>query len=37
MKRVSSLEDQVSGLMAKIIHLEECDLFLVEVIELACE
>jgi hypothetical protein len=37
MKRVSSLESQVSDLMAKIIHLEECDSFLVEIIESACE
>jgi hypothetical protein len=37
MKQVSSLESQVSDLMAKIIHLEECDSFLVEIIELACE
>jgi hypothetical protein len=27
-KRVSLLEDQVSNLTAKIIHLEECDFFL---------
>jgi hypothetical protein len=37
MKRVSSLESQVSDLMAKIVHLEECDSFLVEIIESACE
>jgi hypothetical protein len=37
MKQVSSLESQVSALMAKIIHLEECDSFLVEIIESACE
>jgi hypothetical protein len=37
MKRVSSLENQVSDLMAKIVHLEECDSFLIEVIESACE
>jgi hypothetical protein len=37
MKQVSLLESQVSDLMAKIVHLEECDSFLIEVIELACE
>jgi hypothetical protein len=36
-KRVSSLEDQVSGMIAKIMHLEECNSFLVEVIESGCE
>jgi hypothetical protein len=37
MKRVSSLESQVSDLMAKIVHLEECDSFLIGIIESACE
>jgi hypothetical protein len=37
MKQVSSLESQVSDLMVKIVHLEECDSFLVEIIESACE
>jgi hypothetical protein len=37
LKQVSSLENQVSDLMAKIVHLEECDSFLIEVIESACE
>jgi hypothetical protein len=37
MKRVSLLENQVSDLMAKIIHLEECNSFIIEVIESACE
>jgi hypothetical protein len=37
MKRVSSLENQVSDLMAKIVQLEECDSFLIEVIKSACE
>jgi hypothetical protein len=37
MKQVSSLESQVSDLMAKIVHLEECNSFLVEIIESACE
>jgi hypothetical protein len=33
MKRVSSLESQVSDLMAKILHLEKCDSFLIGIIE----
>jgi hypothetical protein len=37
MKKVSSLKSQVSNLMAKIIHLEECDAFLIGIIESACE
>jgi hypothetical protein len=37
MKRVSLFDSQVSDLMAKIIHLEECDSFLVEIIESTCE
>jgi hypothetical protein len=36
-KRVSLLEDQVSDLMAKIIHLKECDSFLIGIIESTCE
>jgi hypothetical protein len=37
MKEVSSLESQLCDLMAKIIHLEECDAFLIGIIESACE
>jgi hypothetical protein len=37
MKQVSSLESQMSDLMAKTVHREECDSFLIEVIESACE
>jgi hypothetical protein len=37
MKLVSLMEDKVSDLMAKIIHLEECDSFLIGIIESACE
>jgi hypothetical protein len=37
MKQVSILEDKVSGLVAQVMHLEECDSFLVDFIELACE
>jgi hypothetical protein len=36
-KQVSSLESQVYDLMAKIAHREECDSFLVGIIESACE
>jgi hypothetical protein len=37
MKKVSSVESQVSDMMARIIHLEECDAFLVGIVESACE
>jgi hypothetical protein len=37
LKKVSSLESQMSNLMAKIVQLEECDAFLTEIIESACE
>jgi hypothetical protein len=37
MKQVSSLESQMSNLMANIVHLKECDSFLIEVIESACK
>jgi hypothetical protein len=37
MKKVSSLDSQVFDLMAKIIHLEECDAFLIGIINSACE
>jgi hypothetical protein len=37
MRRVSSLEDQVSSLVAKVMHLKECDYYFIEVIESACE
>jgi hypothetical protein len=37
MRRVSSIEDQVSSLVAKVMHLEECDSYLIEIIESACE
>jgi hypothetical protein len=36
-KKVSSLEDQMSILMAKIVHLKECDIYMTEIIEIACE
>jgi hypothetical protein len=37
MKYISILEDKVLGLTAKIVHLEECDSFLVGVVESVCE
>jgi hypothetical protein len=37
MKQVSILEDKVSGLLAQVMHLEDCDSFLVDFIESACE
>jgi hypothetical protein len=37
MKQISILENKVPGLMAKIVHLEECDSFLFGIVESACE
>jgi hypothetical protein len=37
MKQISILEDKVSSLTTKIVHLEECDSFLVGIIESVCE
>jgi hypothetical protein len=37
MRQISVLEDKVSGLAAQVLHLKECDSFLVEFIELACQ
>jgi hypothetical protein len=37
MKQISILEDKMSGLMARIVHLGECDSFLVGIIESTCE
>jgi hypothetical protein len=37
LNKVSSLEDQMSILMAKIVQLEECDIYMTEIIETACE
>jgi hypothetical protein len=37
MKQISVLEDKVSGLVAQVTHLKECDSFLVNFIESACE
>jgi hypothetical protein len=37
MRQISILEDKVSGLVAQVMHLKECDSFLVDFIESACE
>jgi hypothetical protein len=37
MKQISILEDKVSGLMVKIMHLKECDSFLLGIVESTCE
>jgi hypothetical protein len=36
-KRISILYDKVSNLVAKIVHHEECDSFVIGIIESACE
>jgi hypothetical protein len=37
MKQISSLDEKVSSLTAKIIHNEECKSFILGIIESACE
>jgi hypothetical protein len=37
MKQISIPEDKVSSLVAQVTHLKECDSFLVDFIESACE
>jgi hypothetical protein len=37
MKYISILEDKVSGLTARVVHLEEYDSFLVGIVESTCE
>jgi hypothetical protein len=37
MRQVSALEDKVSGFVAQVLPLKECDSYLVEIIESACE
>jgi hypothetical protein len=36
-KQVSDLEDKVSGLVARITHFEECESFLLGIVESVCE
>jgi hypothetical protein len=37
MKQISTLEDKVSGLVARIMHLEECNSVLGCIVESVCE
>jgi hypothetical protein len=37
MKQIYTLEDKVSSLVARIVDLEECDSFLVGIVESVCE
>jgi hypothetical protein len=37
MKQISILEDKVSGLVTKITHFEECESFILGIIESVCE
>jgi hypothetical protein len=37
MKQVSHLQDEVSSLVARITHFEECESFLIGIIESVCE
>jgi hypothetical protein len=37
MKQIFVLDDKLSGLMAKIVHLEECNSFLIGIVESVCE
>jgi hypothetical protein len=37
MKQISVLEDKVPCLVVQVMHLKECDSFLVDFIESACE
>jgi hypothetical protein len=37
MKRISILDDKVSSLVVKVVHHEECDSFVIGIIESACE
>jgi hypothetical protein len=37
MKQISVLDDKMSGLVAKVVHHEECDSYVTGIIESACE
>jgi hypothetical protein len=37
MKQLSNLEDEVSSLVARIAHFEECESFLIGIVESVCE
>jgi hypothetical protein len=37
MKKISSLDEKVSSLTAKVVHNEECKSFILGIVESACE
>jgi hypothetical protein len=37
MKQISVLDDQVSSLTARVVHHEQCESFILGIIESACE
>jgi hypothetical protein len=37
LKQISALDDQVSSLMAGVVHHEECESFILGIIKSACE
>jgi hypothetical protein len=37
MKKISSLEEKVSSLMVRVVHNEECESFILGIVESACE
>jgi hypothetical protein len=37
MKKIFSLEEKFSSLMAKVVHNEECESFILGIVESACE
>jgi hypothetical protein len=37
MKQISSLDEKVSSLTAKVVHNEECESFILGIVESACE
>jgi hypothetical protein len=37
LKQISSLDEKVSSLMVKIVHSEECESFILGIVESACE
>jgi hypothetical protein len=37
LKKISSLDEKVSSLTAKIVHSEECESFILSIVESACE
>jgi hypothetical protein len=37
LKQISSLDEKVSSLTAKIVHNEECESFILGIVESACE